>query len=109
MCVTAVFIDRVQLHDDKVSSPESEGRASCEEHGLGFGLGFFEEAEEGVVFDADLPEDFTAVSAGHQKLQSVLIGTLGGTHKDLQHQTLMSFIADSGFQGRNSHSDPASV
>lgn len=55
------------------SLPESEGGASCEEHRLGLGLGLLEEAEKGVVFHTDLPEDFTAVSAGHQKLQSVLI------------------------------------
>lgn len=55
------------------SLPKSEGGASCEQHRLGFGFRFFKEAEEGVKFDTDLPEDFTAVPAGHQKLQSVLI------------------------------------
>ncbi len=58
---------------EKLSVPESEGGATCEENRLGLGLRFLKEAEEGVVFDTDLPEDFTAVSAGHQKLQSVLI------------------------------------
>ena len=53
--------------------PESEGGASREEHRLGFGLRLFKETEEGVVLNTDLPEDFTAVSAGHQKLQRVLI------------------------------------
>lgn len=57
-------------------SPESEGGASREEHRLGFRLGLLEEAEEGVIFDTDLPEDFTTVPAGHQKLQSVLIRAL---------------------------------
>lgn len=64
---------------EKLPLPESEGRASREEHRLGLGLRFFEEAEEGMVFDTDLPEDFTAVSAGHQKLQSVLTRTLRDT------------------------------
>lgn len=57
----------------KLSLPEPERGASCKEHRLGFGFRLFEEAEEGVVFNTDLPEDFTTVSAGHQKLQSVLI------------------------------------
>lgn len=55
------------------NSPESEGGTSCEEYGSGLGLRFLKEAEEGVIFDTDLPEDFTAVPAAHQKLQSVLI------------------------------------
>lgn len=53
--------------------PESKGGASCEENRLGLGFRFFKETEKGMVFDTDLPEDFAAVSAGHQKLQSVLI------------------------------------
>lgn len=53
--------------------PESEGGASCEEHRLGFGLRLLKEAEKGVIFHTDLPEDLTAVSAGHKELQSVLI------------------------------------
>lgn len=60
----------------KLPLPESEGGTSCEEHRLGFGLGFLKEAEEGVVLNTDLPEDFATVPAGHQKLQSVLIRTL---------------------------------
>ena len=55
------------------NSPESEGGTSCEEHRSRLGLGFLKEAEEGVVFDTDLPKDFTAIPAAHQKLQSVLI------------------------------------
>lgn len=60
-CVPAVLINGGELS----SLPESEGGASCEKHRLGFGFGFFEEAEEGVIFNTDLPEDFTAVPAGH--------------------------------------------
>lgn len=56
-----------------LSLPESEGGAACKEHRPGFGLRFLKEAKKGVVFHTDLPEDLTAVSAGHKKLQSVLI------------------------------------
>lgn len=55
------------------SLPESEGGSSCKEHRLRFGFRLLEEAEEGVIFNTDLPEDFTTVPAGHQELQSVLI------------------------------------
>lgn len=68
-CVAAA--SREQLHD--ANSPESEGGSSCEEHRLGLELRFLKEAEEGVVFNADLPKDFAAIPAAHQKLQSVLI------------------------------------
>ena len=53
--------------------PESEGGASGEEDRLGPCFGLLKEAEEGMVFHTDLPEDFTAVSATHQELQSVLV------------------------------------
>lgn len=53
--------------------PESEGGASGEEDRLGPCFGLLEEAEEGMVFHTDLPEDFTAVPATHQELQSVLV------------------------------------
>ena len=69
--MSAALIVKEQLWN--TISPESEGRAPGEKHRLGFGLWFFKEAEEGVVFDTDLPQDFTAVPAAHHKLQSVLI------------------------------------
>lgn len=67
--------------------PESEGGASGEEDRLGLGFGLLEEAEEGVVFHTDLPEDFTAVPATHQELESVLVRALlqGGTDIDVTH------------------------
>lgn len=63
----------------KPALPESEGRASREENGFRFGLWFLIEAKEGVIFHTDFPEDFTAVSAGHQKVQRVLIWALRET------------------------------
>lgn len=57
----------------KTSLPESERRASRKENGFGFGLWFLIEAKEGVILHTDLPEDFTAVSAAHHKVQRVLI------------------------------------
>lgn len=59
-----------------LSSPEAERGSSGEEDGLGFRFGLFKEPEEGVVLDADLPEDLTAVSAGHGELQRVVVGVL---------------------------------
>lgn len=59
-----------------LSSPETERRSSGEEDGLGFRFGFLKEPEEGVVLHADLPEDLTAVSAGHGELQRVVVGVL---------------------------------
>lgn len=59
-----------------LSAPETERGSSGEEDGLGFGLGFLEEPEEGVVLHADLPEDLTAIPAGHGELQRVVVGAL---------------------------------
>lgn len=57
-------------------SPEAERGPSSEEDGFGFGLGLLEEPEEGVVLYADLPEDLTAIPAGHGELQRVVVGAL---------------------------------
>lgn len=59
-----------------LSSPETERGSSGEEDGLGFRFGFLKEPEEGMVLHADLPEDLTAVSAGHGELQRVVVGVL---------------------------------
>lgn len=59
-----------------LSSPEAERGSSGEEDGLGFRFGLLEEPEEGMVLDADLPEDLAAVSAGHGELQRVVVGVL---------------------------------
>lgn len=59
-----------------LSLPEAEWGSSGEEDGLGFGLGLLEEPEEGVILDADLPEDLAAIPAGHGKLQRVVVGIL---------------------------------
>lgn len=59
-----------------LSAPETEGGSSGEEDGLGFGFGFLEEPEEGVVLHADLPEDLTAIPAGHGELQRVVVCAL---------------------------------
>lgn len=56
--------------------PVSEGRASGEEDSFGFGLGLVKQTEKRVVFHTDLPKDFTLVSTGHHKLESVLMGAL---------------------------------
>lgn len=69
-------LEKTPALTEQLNLPESEGGASCEEHRLGFGLRLLKEAEKGVVFHTDLPEDLTAVSAGHKELQSVLIRTL---------------------------------
>lgn len=58
------------------SLPVSEGGAAGEQDGFGLGLRLVEQAEEGVVFHTDLPEDLTLVSAAHQELQRVLVRTL---------------------------------
>lgn len=60
-------------------TPVSEGGASGEKDGFGFGLGLVEEAEERVVLHTNLPEDLALVPAAHQELQCVLMGALGKT------------------------------
>lgn len=57
-------------------SPEPERGTPGEEDGLGFGFGLLKQSEEGVVFDADLPEYLAAVPAGHGELQRVVVGVL---------------------------------
>lgn len=59
-----------------LSTPETERGSSGKKDCLGFRLGFFKEPEEGVVLHADLPEDLTAISAGHGELQRVVVGVL---------------------------------
>ena len=57
--------------------PVSEGGASAEQDGLGGGQRLVQQAEEGVVLHAVLPEDLTLVTGAHQELQGVLVGPLG--------------------------------
>lgn len=59
-----------------LSTPEAERGSSGKEDCLGLRFGFLKEPEEGVVLHADLPEDLTAVSAGHGELQCVVVGVL---------------------------------
>lgn len=56
--------------------PVSEGGASSEEDGFGFGLWLVKQAEKRVIFHTDLPKDFTLVSTGHHELQRVLMRAL---------------------------------
>lgn len=93
----------------KTSLPESEGGAPREEHGLGFGLGLLEEAEEGVVLHADLPEDLAAVPAGHEELQRVLVRTLRAA---VDQKSFLKTDGDIGRRRqfkRSSRLDPASA
>lgn len=59
-----------------LAAPETERGSSSKEDCLGFRFGFLKEPEEGVVLHADLPEDLTAISAGHGELQRVVVGVL---------------------------------
>lgn len=59
-----------------LSLPEAERGSPGEEDRLGFGLRLLEEPEEGVILHADLPEDLTAIPAGHGELQRVVVGVL---------------------------------
>lgn len=68
-------------------TPVSEGGASGEKDGFGFGLGLIEEAEERVVLHTNLPEDLALVPAAHQELQCVLMGALGKTRRSQKHTT----------------------
>lgn len=58
------------------SLPKPERGPPGEQHRFGLGFGFLKEPEEGMVLHTDLPEDLTAVPAGHDKLQRVVMRTL---------------------------------
>lgn len=78
VCLHRYFFNTVvcDVTQHLICVPKSEGGPSTEQNRLGFGLGLFEKPEKGMILHTDLPEQLTAIAAGHQELKRVLVRTL---------------------------------